>query len=82
MFAKFNKKSFLKLRLFSSISLIILLFFIFLFNPAYADSNTIQDGGTTTDQQNLDGNGEILTIKSNSTLATGATTPGLSLIHI
>ena len=74
MFTKFNKKSFLKLRLFSSISLIILLFFIFIFNPVYADSNTIQDGGTTTDQQNLDGDGEILTVKSNSTLATGATT--------
>ena len=79
MFAKFNKKSYLKLRLFSSISLIILLFFIFLFNPAYADSNTIQDGGTTTDQQNLDGNGEILTVKSNSTLATGATTPAANV---
>ena len=36
--------------------------------------NTIQDGGTETDQQNIDGDGEFLTVKNSSTLATGATT--------
>ena len=57
-----------------NIFFIKILFLFFVYTYADADSNTIQDGGTTTDQQNIDGDGEFLTVKSSSTLATGATT--------
>ena len=57
-----------------NIFFIKILFLFFVYTYVNADSNTIQDGGTETDQQNIDGNGEFLTVKSSSTLATGATT--------
>ncbi len=65
-----TKKKFLKLNIF----FIKILFLIFVNIHVNADSNTIQTGGTTTAQQNIDGDGEFLTVKSSSTLATGATT--------
>ena len=51
-----------------------ILFLFFCYSYVSADSNTIQDGGTETDQQNIDGDGQFLTVKNSSTLATGATT--------
>ena len=57
-----------------NIFLIKILFLFFCYSYVSADSNTIQDGGTETDQQNIDGEGEFLTVKNSSTLATGATT--------
>ncbi len=44
-------------------------------NLSFADSATLNNGETTTSQQNIDGNGEFLTISNNSTLNTGATKP-------
>ena len=44
-------------------------------NLSFADSATLNNGGTTSSQQNIDGNGEFLTISNNSTLNTGATKP-------
>ncbi len=41
-------------------------------NQSLADSNTITSDSST--QQDIDGDGEFLTVKDNSTLATGATT--------
>ena len=41
-------------------------------NLSLADSNTINSNSST--QQDIDGDGEFLTVKDNSTLATGATT--------
>ena len=51
-----------------------ILFLFFCYSYVSADSNTIQDGGTETDQQNIDGDGQFLTVKNSSTLATGANT--------
>ena len=44
-------------------------------NLSIADSATLNNSGTTSSQQNIDGNGEFLTISDNSTLNTGATKP-------
>ena len=57
-----------------NIFFIKILFLFFVYTYVNADSNTIQDGGTETDQQNIDGDGQFLTVKNSSTLATGATT--------
>ena len=57
-----------------NIFFIKILFLFFCYSYVSADSNTIQDGGTETDQQNIDGDGQFLTVKNSSTLATGATT--------
>ena len=65
-----SKNRILKMNIF----FIKIIFLFFVYTYANADSNTIQDGGTETDQQNIDGNGEFLTVKNSSTLATGATT--------
>ncbi len=56
---------------------LILLFFSFLFlsQVVLADSATLNDGATTTSQQNIDGNDEFLTVTNNSTLNTSATKP-------
>ena len=56
---------------------LILFFFSFLFlsQIVLADSATLNNGGTTTSQQAIDGNGEFLTVTNNSTLNTGATKP-------
>ena len=54
-----TKKKFLKLNIF----FIKILFLIFVNIHVNADSNTIQTGGTTTVQQNIDGDGEFLTVK-------------------
>ena len=56
---------------------LILFFFSFLFlsQIVLADSATLNNGGTTSSQQAIDGNGEFLTVTNNSTLNTGATNP-------
>jgi len=56
---------------------LILFFFSFLFlsQIVLADSATLNNGGTTSSQQAIDGNGEFLTVTNNSTLNTGATKP-------
>ena len=54
---------------------IITLIFLSICKVALADSATLNNGGTTTSQQNIDGNGEFLTVSDNSTLNTGATKP-------
>ena len=54
---------------------IITLIFLSICKVALADSATLNNGGTTTSQQNIDGNGEFLTVSNNSTLNTGATKP-------
>ena len=56
---------------------LILFFFSFLFlsQIVLADSATLNNGGTTTSQQAIDGNDEFLTVTNNSTLNTGATKP-------
>ena len=56
---------------------LILFFFSFLFlsQIVLADSATLNDGGTTTSQQDIDGDDEFLTVTNNSTLNTGATKP-------
>ena len=56
---------------------LILFFFSFLFlsQIVLADSATLDNGGTTTSQQAIDGDDEFLTVTNNSTLNTGATKP-------
>ena len=55
----------------------ILFFFscLFLSQIVLADSATLNNGGTTTSQQAIDGNDEFLTVTNNSTLNTSATKP-------
>ena len=55
----------------------ILFFFscLFLSQIVLADSATLNNGGTTTSQQDIDGNDEFLTVTNNSTLNTSATKP-------
>ncbi len=55
--------------------LFITLIFLSICKVALADSATLNNGGTTTTRQNIDGNGEFLTVSNNSTLNTGATKP-------
>ncbi len=56
---------------------LIILFssFLLLSQIVKADSATLNNGGTTTSQQAIDGNDEFLTVTNNSTLNTGATKP-------
>ena len=54
---------------------IITLIFLSISKVASADSATLNNGGTTTNQQNIDEEGEFLTVSDNSTLNTGATKP-------
>ena len=53
---------------------IITLIFLSICKVALADSATLNNGGTTTSQQNIDGNGEILTVSNYSTLNTNRIT--------
>ena len=56
---------------------VILLFFSFLYlsQIVLADSATLNNGGTYTNQQNIDNDDEFLTVTNNSTLNTSATKP-------
>ena len=54
---------------------IITLIFLSTCKVALADSATLNNGGTTTSRQNIDDDGEFLTVSDNSTLNTGATKP-------
>ena len=54
---------------------IITLIFLSICKVALADSATLNNGGTTTSRQNIDDDGEFLTVSDNSTLNTGATKP-------
>jgi len=54
---------------------IVALIFVSICKVALADSATLNNGGTTTNQQNIDEEGEFLTVSDNSTLNTGASKP-------
>tara|TARA_A100001015_G_scaffold278605_1_gene338962 strand:- start:3110 stop:4846 length:1737 start_codon:yes stop_codon:yes gene_type:complete len=55
--------------------ILFFLSFLFLSQFVLADSATLNNGGTTNSQQDVDNDDEFLTVTNNSTLNTGATKP-------